>query len=318
MKPHSSSLFHFTKNKTTFKSILEKGLRYSFSFEAFPDAIIDSMLCSGLFPLLPEFENNNFNKGFAIPMISFCDIPLTRVHAHSIRYGKYAIGISKDFICDVYSEFLNPVFYAESKKVLDAIRHLSIAQGVALKSLCAQIQSNDKYDLDCILKQSSANTESALNRLNTLPSELKDLYDHIINLRISITTLISLIKPTYGVNVEGVKQCFYDEHEWRAIFPNIPESVFQWQVGIDRDEFKSFRDNLNSSLDSEEDAFITLPGDWVNQITHIIVPKEKDVQSISNFIISNDKILGYSDFEAYQRGHLLSKITSFERIENDY
>ena len=316
MNPHSSSLFHFTKKRNVFKSILKNGLRYSFAFEAFPDTIVNNIFCHGFFPTVYEIENSG--KGFAIPMISFCDIPLTRINSHSKRYGKFAIGINKDYLCHVYEEFINPVLYIESNSVMDSLKHLSQAQGVSMKYLCSLIQADKSFDFDKFLECLANHTLTISEALVNFPKEVRDIYEYVIECRAAITKILSLTKPTYGENVDGKKQSFYDEHEWRAIFPNLHNSPFEWHVGCYRSEFKTIRDSLNTDLNDENDAFITIPGDWFNQIAHINVPKEKDIPAISNYIMHSDRLFGHTDIEMYQRIHLISKITSFERIENDY
>lgn len=316
MNPHSSSLFHFTKKRNVFKSILRNGLRYSFAFEAFPDTIVNNIFCHGLFPTIYETENTG--KGFAIPMISFCDIPLTRINSHSKRYGKFAIGINKDYLCHVYDEFINPVLYVESNSVMDSLKHLSQAQGVSMKYLCSLIQADKTFDFDKFLECLANHTLTINEALINFPKEIREIYEYVIECRAAITKILSLTKPTYGENVDGKKQSFYDEHECRAIFPNIHDSPFEWQVGCYRSEFKTIRDALNTDLNDEDDAFITIPGDWFNQISHIIVPKEKDIPPISNYIMNSDCLFGHTEIEMYQKIHLISRITSFERIENDY
>ena len=316
MNPHSSSLFHFTKKKSVFKSILKNGLRYSFSFEAFPDSIVNNIFCHGLFPTLYDTENSG--KGFAIPMISFCDIPLTRIHSHSKRYGRFAIGINKEYLCHLYEEFINPVLYVESNSVMDAIKHLSRAQGISMKYFCSLIQADKSIDFNKILENISSQKLSINDAIDGFSKEIRELYEYIIECRASITKLLSLTKPTFGINVDGKNQSFYDEHEWRAIFPNLHDTPFEWQVGCYRSEFKNNRDELNSELNNVADAFITIPGEWFNHISHIIVPKEIDIPSISNFIMHSDSLFVYPNIEKHQRVHLMSRITSFERIENDY
>lgn len=49
------------------------------------------------------------------PMVSFCDIPLTRIREHTEFYGKFGIGMSRDW---GISSGLNPVIYLTRKSAL--------------------------------------------------------------------------------------------------------------------------------------------------------------------------------------------------------
>lgn len=317
MNPHSSSLFHFTKEENTFKSILENGLRYSFAYESFPESIVNNLFCHGLFPILDERETNK-EMGYAIPMISFCDIPLTRVECHSKRYGKFALGISKDYLCEVYSDFINPVLYADSTSVISAFKHLTRSQGIAIKSLSLLSQYNAEFNVNELLSQHIERNVTMEAIIEQFPPDLKELYDFAVEADMSVKTLISLLKPTYGINVDGEYQCFYDEHEWRAIYPDLHDSAFEWQIIHNHAEYKSYKEHLNDALNVEKNAFIDIPGNSYNFISHIIVPEEKDIPYITSIIANNDKLLGNSNIDPSQRHLLISKVTSFERILNDY
>ena len=80
---HSSSLFHFTRNFNSLVSIIQEGFRFSYSGEQITRASI-----SGVPP-----TDNIF---VALPMISFCDIPIELCEEHRSKYGDYAIGINKN------------------------------------------------------------------------------------------------------------------------------------------------------------------------------------------------------------------------------
>lgn len=291
MNPNSETLFHFTKHKDVFQSILRKGLRYSFAYEEFPSCIVNNIVCCGMSDTIVD---ENSMAGMAIPMISFCDIPLTRVDNHSNRYGKYAIGIDKSFLSYLYGDFINPVFYIDSKSVQQSIAHLTKAQGVAAKSYIIQSESPNDMNIKA------------------------EALDYITKFRESIYQILSICKPTFGVNVEGEKQCFYEEREWRAIYPNLCGTSFEWQIGCTRSEFKEMKELLNNALDSESEAFVTLPTDFLNYINHIIVPKEDDIPEILEYILNSDCIMGHKKIDMNQRLLLLSKLTSYERITSDY
>lgn len=318
LEPNAYSLFHFTRTQAVLKSILQNGLRYSFAFEGFNESVLLNLYTRGIIPTTEEKDDANY-RGMAIPMISFCDIPLTRTYNHSHRYGKYLIGINKDFLCEFYGSFINPVFYGDSGKVDNALRYLTCAHGYALKYFISLIGNgkHDKYK-DIYEAFESNNQPKARQALAQAPKEIRDAYEYFINLKISIEDLISYYKPTYGVNYKGEKQSFYDEREWRAVMPNQIDTPFEWHYPICRDEYNEIRNDINNRLNGYENAYITIPGHWFNMINHIIVPSEKKVQGIVKFIATSDKLLGYDNVTHEQRLHLISKVTSFERINTDY
>jgi len=73
----SEALFHFVTNREYLVDILKNGFQPRYSLELLP---------------IPE---KNIPVG--ILMKCFCDIPLGLIKKHLFSYGKYGIGISKDF-----------------------------------------------------------------------------------------------------------------------------------------------------------------------------------------------------------------------------
>jgi hypothetical protein len=53
----------------------------------------------------------------AIPMVCFCDLPLSQIKHHVLEYGSYGIGMKKDW--GILNR-LNPVIYLSENSVLDA------------------------------------------------------------------------------------------------------------------------------------------------------------------------------------------------------
>lgn len=82
----SNSLFHFVNRIDYLKDILINGFQARYVVENFP---------------LLEIP-------FAIPMKCFCDIPLGLIKKHLVKYGRYGVGISKDF---AMQEGITPCFY---------------------------------------------------------------------------------------------------------------------------------------------------------------------------------------------------------------
>ena len=79
----ANALFHFTNTRGNLISILENEFRPHYSLEDY--SII-----------LPT-ERQDINMRFAIPMVSFCDIPISHSKTHRTTYGQYGIGLSKEW-----------------------------------------------------------------------------------------------------------------------------------------------------------------------------------------------------------------------------
>ncbi|MDE6643975.1 MAG: hypothetical protein K2K27_07730 [Muribaculaceae bacterium] len=88
MKISSNSLFHFTSQLNFLEDILKKGFwpRY----------------CK-------EYGWGNKFIDFAVPMVCFCDIPLSMIKDHTKFYGGYGIGVSRKWIYSHKS--ITPVQY---------------------------------------------------------------------------------------------------------------------------------------------------------------------------------------------------------------
>lgn len=96
--PKSKTLFHFTKKSDNFYSILENGLKLSYCEERY---------------------NDKFH--YALPMICFCDMPLSMIGEHVEKYGSFGLGFDKHQMIKTYWKYLNPVNYIFSKDLLRAI-----------------------------------------------------------------------------------------------------------------------------------------------------------------------------------------------------
>jgi hypothetical protein len=91
----SNSIIHFTNSKESLIGILNDNFKLFYCKE---NIIIG---------------NRTFE--FAVPMVSFCDIPLSEVKAHIEKYGKYGIGLTKEW---AEKQKLNPVLYIEKDSFL--------------------------------------------------------------------------------------------------------------------------------------------------------------------------------------------------------
>ena len=101
----SNSIIHFTKTKESLKGILENNFKLSFCKET--------------------FHLGNDVSRIYVPMVSFCDIPLSEVKNHIEKYGAYGIGLTREW---AIKQGLNPVLYLEkeSGKARGQTLHLTL------------------------------------------------------------------------------------------------------------------------------------------------------------------------------------------------
>lgn len=86
----TNSVFHFTEDLNTVKSILITHFQIKYCLET--------------------IETKSAEIDYAVPMSSFCDIPLSQVISHIDKYGGYGIGLHKRW---AKRKGLNPVLYLE-------------------------------------------------------------------------------------------------------------------------------------------------------------------------------------------------------------
>jgi len=301
----SHTLFHITKKFSVLKKIIKNGLRYSYSLEKTETetAIIQR---NGYIPedsdkkLQANSLSGNPKTYVAIPMICFCDIPLLRIENHCKKYGKFAIGLNKEILSEIYNNLLNPVWYTESKNVYDLISNYSRIIYYQGKDL---FEKNTNKDY---LKKIIENDE--------LKKGNQEMIRRYINNKVLANYILGYTKERKDNNTS-----YYDEREWRSILPD-DEDIAEWIWNIDEKYFDLHRKKWNDSMDkNEEYGHIILTSELLNDaITHIIVDTDKRIPDVINYIMSTKSIFGVSDISLEQRLLLISKITSFEKINKDY
>lgn len=312
---NSSTLFHFTKKNANFKRIVQKGLRFSYSFETFSkELILNELLPASItFPKDIKIGDDSKEYGVAIPMVCFCDIPLMRIKEHKMKYGSYAIGFDKDFLSDLYNPILNPVLYMNSNNVSDSVLHYSKMSKDANNEkwkLIANCCNNPTFQAE--FKKEG---ENAIINNKLLIEQYTSLIDNAFYER----TLLGYCKPYGYKNNKNKYICNYDEREWRAIIHDRIDERTNWVWDLYKDDFDSNRESLNKRIETCEDGFITiLEGFQYHAITHIIVKTDEEVRSMIQLIMNSKSLFGENNISYEERLILVSKVTSFERIEKDY
>lgn len=296
---NSSSLFHFTKSFDVLKKIITEGLRYSFAYEQFPKKIVQSFL----YPEIDIQKDLEIPNGVAIPMISFCDIPLTRANQHIEKYGQYMIGFDKFNFTKTYENLINPVIYIHSPNLKDAITEFGIEHGKATNELFKMLTTTESQ------KEFTGKTSKELLNNKDFTTKI----DPFIETRFLSNFLMGLVKP-----IEDGTYYYYDEREWRLFLPENTNDI-NWIWGITKERYDKNRNSLNKNLENHDNMFIRIPWECYDEyVTHIVVSKEEEINTLIELIMDSYKILGYDNDVDYSRLNLVSKITSFERIEKDF
>lgn len=296
-KINSFSLCHFTKKFDALQNIVRNGIRFSFAFEKLSPEIIANFE----FPSNPQLISHIYeNAGVAIPMVSFCDIPITRAADHITKYGQYMIGLDKDVIIDLYNEIINPVFYIHSDNLYQAIDDISNVYAETTNQQIQRILSIGNH----VTIPTQQEVEEFVRKF--------PFFDRKINTRF----IIGISKSCYS---DDRKWCYYDEREWRAFWPDGISEVANWKWGITYEDYLSNRNDWNKDLTSDKTNYITIPNGFLHSgITHIVVKNDAQIPKMIDLIMRSKTIFGQSNVSQKDRLILVSKITSLERIAKDY
>lgn len=165
----SDSLFHFTNKLDHLFNILTNNFRPHYCLEDFNNVLAPEDT------YFPELE-------FAIPMVCFCDIPLSNAAQHMEVYGYYGIGLTKKW---GKINGITPVLYTyRGSAMANTLRALLIrinSEDVA-SPLSDDLQA-DFFDIACYIKPYEG----------------------------------SLLRS--GRSIDSVR--FYDEREWRYVSTSV-------------------------------------------------------------------------------------------------
>jgi len=174
----------------------------------------------------------------AIPMVCFCDIPLSQIKDHVNTYGEYAIGLSKEW---AMSNGISPVFY---------LHYGSLTNEMINKLFKAS------YNLDKV----NSNIKNELTASNSMNYFQFLFFCKSYNGRMWRNGILEQNKT------------FYDEREWRFI-PNLAElDSLGANMVISKDihENVQLRNRYNRDIENIKIKFS--PKD----IKYIIIEKEQE------------------------------------------
>lgn len=267
----SATLFHFTSKLETLKMIISGGFKPFYSSEDLK--LFGIKECPG------------------IPMVCFCDIPLSRTQNHVDTYGYYALGFDKKW---GMNKNISPVHY--------------IYEG----SICAQVIKEVYHSLpgDAFYKDCGC---MKFNSRTAIFFYGKPYYGHVLK------------KDKSNTVTDGKEVIFYDEREWRYVpfadqtikgFQEVPPGI---RAMLSEKEYLQSKilDEATNSLHKHYKLSFK-----AEDVKYIIVRNENEIPEMVDFI--------YSGFQGYnednelvactnnEKKRLMTRVISIQQIKEDF
>lgn len=266
----SATLFHFTRSLENLKAILGEGFKPFYSSEDL--TMFGVRECPG------------------IPMVSFCDIPLSRAGKHVGDYGRYAIGLDKKW---GMTKNISPVHY--------------IYEGSMCARVIAEVYHSlprDAFDVDCTCMTFSTRTalffygKPYRGQLRRKDSATEDIVDK------------------GEVN-------FYDEREWRYV--PFADQTLKGMEEIPAGVRAMLSEQEQAKSDILADASTSLQKNYsltfaAEDIKYLIVDSEDEIPALVDFIhgveaSGNKELLKCT---VNERKRLMTRVISMRQIEQDF
>ena len=235
MNISSNTLFHFTDKIENVIGILKEGFRPHFCLE-------------DLNFILPDEPTEDLE--WAIPMVCFCDVPLSQSKTHRKTYGNYGIGLSKEW---GKNNKISPVFYShQNSAIIDTIRQMWINAVRDLEKSGGQQDVDDHgkgfddvYGVYCFTK-----SDEGRRWINK------------------------------GKRYSEETVSFYDEREWRF----VPMHEDRFEYGLPK---KQFLDGTEQSYVNQELGKLSGLHFELSDIKYIIVSNDDEIVRIITEIEKN-------------------------------
>jgi hypothetical protein len=280
----SNTLFHFTSNVDIIAKILINGFRPSYCYEDF------------------SFLNEKHDiSEFHIPMVCFCDIPLSKIKKHSENYGKYGLGMDINWGIE---NGISPITYTLKRSHV----YYSLQVFERLFSFASVKNENEILDFS---GHSKAASELSILKWNIIP-------------------MLCYLKPCRAIDlISGLIRKYYDEKEWRFIpgfstFPNrnpfflrIPTTYsLDNEIGrmfLRKDYFSALGMQVEEALELGKKLvqakFLKFK---IDDLKYLIVQHEKDIYDLVEIINQSGKF-SKKDIEK-----ILCRTITYKQIEDDF
>lgn len=243
----ANTLIHFTNSKDSLKRILEENFRV---FNCRETVILGGQLST-----------------WYLPMVSFCDIPLSEVKDHISKYGNYGIGMTKEW---GMRKGLNPVLYVAQQSMLSS----------SYRTAWNFFTQQDEEDGD-------------IDDWSPEQRALTDVLRYIKNYEASLTRK--------GVTIPNYR--FSDEREWRYVPPYTEDCELilhedYYLYGDNKIDADKKLDNFRLTFDPNDIKYIIIDNDSeiAEFIDHLRRAKGSnyslhDIERLTTRILTTDQIM---------------------------
>lgn len=312
----TSSLFHYTNKIENIQSILKNGLIPNY--------------CS-------EDLRFTYKKGLyiGIPMVSFCDIPISKANIHAKRYGDFAIGLNKDCF---KKKSINPIMYAYNNQILKSIYNIHNGIVQYWERNHQILMNAQKANAEYFSKTKKIDKKRLSPAMLEFRKDIKILCKELIKNTETRDDLIGYIKKYEG-KYKKKKINNYEENEWRYVVERDIEIPWHWSEE-DYAKWRLSEENYTTwklsgkKYDDWEMDFVGDKGKKppptdelkdkalkfkIRDISWIIVPNNNDVYEMVQYIKTLETVLGGNSvtLTEYDKAVLCSKIISLDKIETD-
>jgi len=258
------SLFHFTSCLENLVGILDNTFYPRYCWEPFQ--------------LIDNHVQPSTSTRDAFPMVCFCDITLSQLMKHIGTYGKYGLGMKKEW---GIRKVLNPVIYF-SKNSSMANRLSVVINGLV------------------------PDTDPTAKAFGEIMLYIKP-YEGILPARDWAE-----IDEDARYLIEPINVRFYDEHEWRYVPDRdvMRRNKIKWSIPQDMYLTRPALADANKKLETDQTRLSFAADD----IKYIIIEEERQINEMIR-ILRSIKNTRY-DTDTVDR--LASRIITVEQIESDF